>query len=414
MFEIASETSGELAYRGAMHTLSKSKSIGLLIIAEMAGMILWFTTAAILPDMVRETPISEARQAWLSSGVQAGFVVGALFIAVTGIADRFDPRRIFFLSALCAAAANLGLLIAPLGGDVAIGLRVLTGVMLAGVYPIGMKIAFGWGSKDRGFLVGLLVGGLTLGKSLPYLLAFAGGAEWRLAIVATSIIAMLGGVMVLFCGLGPGHVRSVQFDLKAIGLAWTNRKIRGAYLGYLGHMWELFAFWAWIAAAASASYAASLGQHEAESLGKLTAFLAIGLGAPACVVAGIWADRIGKAEVTLMALVLSGSAAILTALSFGGPVWITMVLIVFWGISVIPDSAQFSAIVADHAPAHLSGSLLTLQTALGFTLTIATVQITPIAAAAFGWPIVLASLALGPVAGIIAMLPLRRSRQADQ
>ena len=397
-----------------MLTHSKSFSITILVIAEMAGMILWFSTAAVLPDMTREVAVSEARQAWLSSGVQAGFVIGALFVAITGIADRFDPRLVFFFSALCAAVANLGLLVAPLGGDVAIGLRVFTGAMLAGVYPIGMKIAFGWGSKDRGVLVGLLVGGLTLGKSLPYLLAFAGGASWRITIVATSIIAIFGGLMVLAVGLGPGHVRAVSFDPSSIKLAWMDRKIRGAYLGYLGHMWELFVFWAWIAAASSASYAFSMDQHGAQSLGKLTAFLAIALGAPACVIAGIWADKIGKAEVTLAALVLSGSAAILTALSFGGPVWITFALILVWGIAIIPDSAQFSAIVADNAPPHLSGSLLTLQTALGFTMTIATVQLTPIAATAFGWPTVLAALALGPIAGIVAMLPLRRSRQDAQ
>jgi len=389
---------------------SKNFSITILVIAEMAGMILWFTTAAVLPDMAREGMISEARQAWLSSGVQAGFVVGALFIAITGIADRFDPRRVFFLSALCAAIANLGLLGVPLGGDLAIGLRVFTGAMLAGVYPIGMKIAFGWGTKDRGVLVGLLVGGLTLGKSLPYLLAFAGGANWRIAIAATSAIAAIGGIMVLATGLGPGHAHVVRFDLSSIKLAWTNRNIRNAYLGYLGHMWELFAFWAWIAAASSVSYAHTISQHDAESLGKLTAFLSIALGAPACIIAGIWADRIGKAEVTLAAMAISGVAAILTAVSFGGPVWITLGLILIWGIAIIPDSAQFSAIVADNAPAHLSGSLLTLQTALGFTLTIVTVQLTPIAAAAFGWPIVLAALALGPAAGIIAMLPLRRAR----
>lgn len=370
-------------------------------------MILWFTTAAVLPDMVRESPISEARQAWLSSGVQAGFVVGALFIAITGIADRYDPRRVFCLSALTGAAANLGLLYAPLGGDIAIALRVITGAMLAGVYPIGMKIAFGWGTKDRGLLVGLLVGGLTLGKSLPYLLALVGGTQWRVAVIGTTIIAASGGLLVLATSLGPGHVSASRFDIKSIKLAWTNENIRRAYIGYLGHMWELFAFWAWISAAATVSYAATLNQHDAESLAKLTTFLAIALGAPACVIAGKWADRFGKAEITLLALGLSGLVAILTALTFGGPPWITLVLIIAWGIFVIPDSAQFSAIVADNAPPHLSGSLLTLQTALGFTLTIITVQLTPIVAAKFGWPIVLSALALGPLVGIVTMLPLR-------
>lgn len=386
---------------------TKTFSITLLIIAEMAGMILWFSTAAVLPDMAREVQISSARQAWMSSGVSVGFVVGALFIALMGIADRFDPRRVFFVSATIAAIANLTLLIAPLGGNSAIALRIITGAMLAGVYPIGMKMAFGWGLKDRGLLIGLLVGGLTLGKSLPYLLAFVGGANWRVVIVATSCIALAGGLLVLQTKLGPHHAKASKFDPRSIKLAWTNMLIRRAYLGYLGHMWELFAFWAWIAAAASASYAATLQVPEAQSLGKLTAFLAIALGAPACVIAGKYADNIGRAEITLIAMAMSGCAAILTALTFGGPVWITLTLILFWGISIIPDSAQFSAIVADHAPPEISGSLLTLQTALGFTLTIATVQITPIIAALIGWQWVLAAMALGPIAGIIAMRPLR-------
>jgi len=392
-----------------MHTRSKTVSIAMLILAETAGMILWFSTAAILPDMVRESAISDMRQALLSSGVQAGFVLGALAIATTGLADRLDPRRIFAVSAILAALANLALLIAPLGGDLAIALRVVTGILLAGVYPVGMKIAFGWGTSDRGLLVGLLVGGLTLGKALPYLLAFLGGAEWRLAIVATSAIAACGGILVLTIGLGPLHATAARFNPASIRLAWTNPHIRGAYLGYLGHMWELFAFWAWIATAVSVSYASSLDADQAVSLGKLTAFLAIALGAPACVLAGRLADRFGKAEITIIAMALSGAAALLTALTFGGPVWVTLVLVLIWGITIIPDSAQFSAIVADHAPPELSGSLLTLQTALGFTLTIVTVQVTPMFAALFGWPIVLAALALGPAAGILAMRPLRRN-----
>lgn len=391
-----------------MRIVSKKFSISVLIVAEMAGMILWFTTAAVMPDMARDGSIPAARQALLSTAVQAGFVLGAIVISLSGIADRLDPRRIFALSASIAALANFSLLVVPLGGDVAVGMRLLTGVMLAGVYPVGMKIAFGWGLKDRGLLVGLLVGGLTLGKSLPYFLAFLGGANWRFAIGATSLIALLGGVMVLAVALGPGHANAVKFRASSIRLAWTDVRIRGAFLGYLGHMWELFAFWAWIGAATTASYAYSLGQHDAESLGKLTAFLAIALGAPACVVAGIFADRVGKAEVTLVALGVSGSFAVLTAMSFGGPVWLTLVLAVIWGIAVIPDSAQFSAIVADHAPPELAGSLLTLQTALGFTLTIFTVQLMPIAASHVGWPIMLAVLGLGPIAGILAMLPLRR------
>lgn len=387
---------------------SKRRSISLLVLAEMAGMSLWFTSAAVLPDMVREGAIEPVRQALLSTGVQAGFVVGALTVSILGIADRHDPRRVFALAAFGAALANAILLIAPLGGALAILARFVTGALLAGVYPVGMKIAVGWGTRDRGLLVGLLVGALTLGNGTPYLAAFVGGAEWRHTVVAVSLLACIGAVLVLTLGLGPNHARSPRFEPGAIRLAWTDKTIRGAYLGYFGHMWELFAMWAWVGAAAAASYSASLDAAGAVSLGKLTAFVSIALGGLACVVAGLAADRIGKAEVTIIAMTASGAAALLTAETFGGPVWLTFLLVVIWGIAVIPDSAQFSALVADAAPPHLAGSLMTFQTALGFTLTILTVQATPIVANYLGWPIVLAAMALGPALGIAAMLPLRR------
>jgi MFS family permease len=386
----------------------KTRSITLLVLAEIAVMSLWFASAAVLPDMVREGGISATRQALLSSGVQAGFVIGALFVAIYGIADRFDPRRVFAASAIIAAALNAGLLAAPLGGTIAIAIRVATGALMAGVYPVGMKIAVGWGIRDRGLLVGLLVGALTLGSASPHLAAWFGGADWRMAIAATSVLAGLGGVLAFGIGLGPHHARAPVFRAADIALAWTDRRIRLAYLGYLGHMWELYAMWAWIGVAAAIAYAGRLDAQSATDLAKLTAFFAIALGGLFCVPAGALADRIGKAEVTIIAMAVSGLAALATAASFGGPVWLTLVLILIWGLAVVPDSAQFSAIVADAAPPDRAGSLLTLQTALGFALTVVTVQVTPVIAAAIGWPGVLALLALGPAFGIAAMMRLIR------
>ncbi|WP_022728721.1 MFS transporter [Fodinicurvata sediminis] len=389
-----------------MRTASKWLSLTVLVIAEAVGMNLWFTSAAVLPDMARETTLSADRQALLSSAVQAGFVLGALGLAITGLADRFDPRRVFCLSALAAAAINLVLLLPPLGSDLAVAGRFLTGALLAGVYPVGMKLAVGWGLKDRGLLVGLLVGGLTLGKSLPYLSAYLGGADWRLAILTASLLAALGGLLVLAVGLGPHHATAPRFRPAAISLAWRDSRIRRAYIGYLGHMWELYALWAWVAAAAGASYMSRLDVVAAESLAKLTAFLAIALGGFACVLAGRLADRLGKAEVAMTALAVSAGAALLSALAFGGPIWLNFLLFLVWGLAVIPDSAQFSALVADFAPPHLAGSLLAFQTALGFGLTIVTVQVTPLLASAVGWPVTLALMALGPIIGLVAMRPL--------
>lgn len=381
----------------------KARSLTLLLAAEVAAMSLWFVSAAILPDMLREAPLSAFRQAALSSGVQAGFVIGAFTSAVLGIADRFDPRRVFALAAIAAGLVNACLLLFTPGSTLAIIARVATGALLAGVYPVGMKIAVGWGDKDRGFLVGALVGALTLGSALPHLISLGGGADWRVTVSIASIAAIAAGLLCLGVKIGPLHTRAATFDAKAIAIAWTNRKVRLAIAGYLGHMWELYAMWAWVALACSQSFQATMAQPAAEQLAKLTAFSAIAAGGIACAVAGLAADRIGKANVTIIAMLVSGTAAILTAVTFGGPAWLTMLVVIIWGIAIVPDSAQFSALVADHAPVGMAGSLMTLQTALGFALTIVTVQATPVLASFFGWPPVLALLAIGPAFGVMAM-----------
>ena len=217
----------------------------------------------------------------------------------------------------------------------------------------------------------------------------------------------LAAALVLAARLGPYHRRAAGFSPGAVLEAWRNRRVRLAYLGYLGHMWELYAMWAWAGAIAFASYGATLGAEEAQARATLTAFLAIAAGAPACVAAGIAADRWGKARVAMLAMVVSGVCAVLAALTFGGPVWITFAVLIVWGISIVPDSALFSALVADAAPPESAGSLMTLQTALGFALTFLTVQAAPVVAAAVGWPSVLAMMALGPLAGVVAMVRLR-------
>lgn len=390
--------------------VGKAGSMAILMLAQVLVLSLWFISAATMPGMLAEVAISPARQAALSSGVQIGFVGGALVSAVLGLADRFDPRALFAGCAVLAAAANAALPMLPVGGDLAIALRVLTGLLLAGVYPVGMKLAAGWGLRDRGFLVGLLVGALTLGSSLPHLLAGLGGADWRVTVYLSAGGALIGGVVILAVALGPYHARAQGFSLRAVTLAWTDRRIRRAYGGYLGHMWELYALWAWMPVAAAASFAGRMGEAEAQGLATWVTFAAIGLGAVSAVWAGWVAGRFGKANVALWSLVASLFAGLATAASFGGPWGLTAGLFVLWGIAVIPDSAQFSALVADAAPPELAGSLMTLQTALGFLLTFGTVQLAPVLAAEVGWQAVLAALALGPALGIAAIWALREGR----
>ncbi|GAB5468293.1 MAG: MFS transporter [Rhodospirillales bacterium] len=391
----------------AHYRCGKAGSVLLLIVGQIAVLSLWFVSAAVLPEMLAERPLSPLRQAALSSAVQAGFVLGALASAFLGLADRFDPRRLFAACALLAALANVALLVVTIGGAAAIALRFATGVLLAGVYPVGMKMAVGWGQSDRGLLVGLLVGGVTLGSAAPHLVAALGGSDWRFTVQVTSLAALLGGLSILFVGLGPFHAQSPRLRLGASLLAWRDRRIRLAIAGYLGHMWELYAMWAWIGVAAAASYSATLSSDAAEQLAKWTAFIAIASGGLASGLAGALADRLGKRRIAMVCLAGSGTAALATALSFGGAVWLTFALVVVWGITIIPDSAQFSALVADYAPADQAGSLMTLQTALGFALTIVTVQATPALADLFGWPPILAVLALGPLYGLWAMRRLK-------
>lgn len=386
----------------------KWRSLSLLMLAEIAGMSLWFMSAAILPDLTREFAISDFAQAALSSAVQIGFVVGAVVSALFGLADRFDPRRVFAICAILAALFNSSLLVFEPGGPVTIFARFATGVLLAGVYPVGMKIAVGWGQKDRGLLVGTLVGALTFGSAAPHLLALLGGADWRWSLTVASLASAGGGVLCLFVGLGPFHAKAPRMKIKAIFTAWTNRKIRYAYAGYLGHMWELYAMWAWIGVALAVSFSDHMPQESALSLARLIAFLTIAAGGVASILAGLAADRVGKANIAILAMAVSGSAALASAVSFGGPVWLTVFCVLVWGAAILPDSAQFSALVADYAEPDQAGSLMSFQTALGFALTFFTVQLTPLGAELIGWPGVFALMAIGPALGILGMMRLRR------
>ncbi len=389
------------------HSKGIVRNIVILVIAQVAAMALWFVTAAILSDMTREVALSSGTSAALSSAVQGGFVIGALFSAFAGIADRFPPKWVFAISVWLGAAATAMLLVVPVGSMQAILLRGFTGFCLAGVYPVGMKIAIGWSKKHRGFLVGLLVGGLTLGSAAPHLLTWLGGADWRGTIVIACMLAASAGVLILFTENGPLHATAARFDMRTVSYAWTNRNVRRAYGGYLGHMWELYVMWAWVGLALSISFSQQIDTDSAQDLAKLITFFVIASGAVSCAVAGRIADVIGKAELTIIAMAVSGSSALLFALFFGGPVWLMILIALIWGISIIPDSAQFSALVADYTPAENAGSLMTFQTALGFALTTVTVQMAPVVATMIGWPWLMALLALGPIFGIYSMWGLK-------
>ncbi len=389
----------------------KFRSVLVLVIVQTMVLSLWFVSAAIIADL-KQYEISAFARAALSSSVQAGFVLGALLVAVSGIADKWDPRLVLGVSALAAALSSIALLFVAPGSTSAIGFRFATGLFLAGVYPVGMKIAVGWGVADRGFLVGLLVGGLTIGSASSHLVAYFGGADWRLTIMVASGLAMLGAAMMSLVRLGPHHRAARSFSAQAVRVVWQDRRIQAAYGGYLGHMWELYAMWAWLSVALTASFANQV--DDAGQFAKLVTFIAIAVGGIASAVAGKLADRIGKARLAILAMLLSLISALAFAVCFGGPVLLVSAIAIFWGLVIVPDSAQFSALIADFSPPEQAGSIMTLQTALGFALTAVTVQLAPVVADYCGWPIVMAALALGPLFGIISMRRLWKLEGTNQ
>jgi MFS family permease len=375
------------------------RSVSLLLVAQVLVLSLWFSASAVIPSLAASHDMLPYQLAGLLSATQIGFVIGALVFAITGLPDRMPPQILFATAAILAALLNLVLLVVSPSGVLALASRVLVGFCLAGVYPVGLKIAVGWSEKRRGLITSLLVGALALGSALPYAVALLGGVDWRVTLWATSLLACAGAVAVWFTSVGPFHRQAAQFNPKSILTAWNNRAIRSAFLGYFGHMWEVYAFWAWVGVAVSAA-AVSAGRVDANSFGSLTAFVAISAGALACVPAGLLADRFGKVVVARSAMVLSAGAGLMAALTFDGNLMVFVLVMVFWSAAIVPDSPQFSALVADHAPPDQVGSLMTLQTAIGFLVTCATIQIMPEIVTAFGWPTAFVFLAIGPVFGV--------------
>ena len=289
--------------------MSKVTNLALITIAQVMALALWFSGTAAGPDMARESgTVGPGFLGLLTVAVQVGFVLGTLGSAVLALPDRFDPRRIFALAALMGAVANAAILFIPPGSPSVILARFLTGVALAGVYPVGMKLAVGWADRgDTGWVVGLLVGGLTLGSALPHLFNVLGGVSWRITLAAASLGALLAALLVGMLRLGPRHASTPAFRASNALELWRNRGTRLATLGYLGHMWELYAMWAWVGAYLAASFATWRGlPGPSPGEASLATFVVVGVGAPACVVAGRLADRHGRARVTIAAMMVSG------------------------------------------------------------------------------------------------------------
>ena len=395
--------------------MEKRANLLLITFAEILALALWFSGTAAGPGLLAEATAPVAGfQPWLTSAVQAGFVLGTFGSAILALPDRFDPRRVFSASALFGAAANAIILVLPPGSLADLACRFATGIALAGIYPVGMKLAVGWSSRhDTGLVVGLLVGGLTLGSALPHLVNALGGLGWRPTIAAASLSAVAAAILILRASLGPLHTTAPRFRPSQALLLLRDRGTRLATLGYLGHMWELYAMWAWIGAYLGASFAArDAASQPAPGLASLATFAVIGAGAIGSVGAGLLADRIGRVRVTCAAMLISAVCCLLAGPLFGAPASVTIALGLIWGVAVVADSAQFSACIVELAPPGLTGTLLTVQVCLGFSLTLIAIQLMPWFITLAGWSGAFAILALGPLFGIWAMLTLQRSPDA--
>ena len=386
--------------------------LALVSLAELLGMSLWFAASAAAPQLTVRWALTASEVGGLATAVQLGFVLGTAVSALFNLADIVPARWLFALSAVLGAGANALLLTAPDYRWALVG-RAATGFFLAGVYPPAMKMAATWFVARRGLAVGMVVGALTIGKATPYLWHAMPGLSFAVPIVAASCSAVLGAVLILlwWCD-GPHAFPARPFSWGLVSEVVREPNWRRSMGGYLGHMAELYSYWTWIPAFLAASAVVSSGDPSAGSapwVGVL-AFATIAIGGIGCVWGGLVADRIGRAQLAIFAMAISGTCALLIGLTFGRTPWLVGALALVWGFFVIADSAQFSVLVTESVPAHAVGTALTVQVCLGFLLTTLTIHVVPPIVARAGWAGAFALLALGPVLGIIALRSLIRQR----
>jgi MFS family permease len=387
--------------------------LGILTLAVILSMTTWFSATAILPELTADWQLEAAQKTWMTNGVQLGFVVGALGLSLVNLPDIAPLRLLMAGAAALAAIANAGLLLAP-NPAWGIACRMLTGLALAGVYPPALKLVATWFQRGRGLAMGCLIGGLTLGSAFPHLLrAVLGGFDWHGVVVAASLSTAAGALLfLLFATDGPYPFSRAVFDPRQLGRVVRNRGVALANLGYFGHMWELYAMWGWFLAFASATVAAAPAWAPADV--SALVFAVIGIGAFGAVLGGLVADRLGRTATTALMMTLSGLCAVLIGFTVEGPFALFLVVALAWGATVIADSAQFSAMTTEVGEPSLVGTALAFQLGVGFALTMVSLWLVPVVAAAIGWRFTFLVLVPGPLVGTIAMLALRRLPEAER
>jgi len=385
------------------------RALALLAITLVLSMSTWFSASAVIPQLRREWVLSDSAAAWLTIAVQLGFVCGALVSSLLNLSDIIPPRHVILGGSIGAATVNVLLDVAG-GGTLGIPLRFATGFFLAGVYPPAFKLMSTWFRRGRGIALGILVGAISVGSAVPHLVNGLGGVDWRLVIYATSALTLVGGLITEFVVKeGPFPFPRATFDVRQTGRVFANRGVRLASFGYFGHMWELFAMWAWFVVFFSDELAA---RGSSASSAAYATFVVISIGALGSCLSGILAERWGRTRTTALLMGISGSCCLLVGSFFGGPAWLVLMVSLVWGFTIVADSAQFSTMVTELADQAYVGTALTLQLAVGFALTVATIWLIPLLENAFGWKWAFAFLAPGPALGALAMLRLKTLPEA--
>jgi MFS family permease len=375
------------------------RALFLLSVSVMLAMSTWFSATVVIPQLTEAWDLTDSGKSLLTIMVQLGFVAGALATSITSLPDLVPSRVLIAIGSCTAAGANI-LLLAANGLALGLGCRFLTGAALALVYPPAIRLMSTWFVKRRGAALGIIVGALTIGSALPHLVNAVVDLDWQTVIVATSALTVAGGAIGSIVHEGPfGFERAVFAPRRAIAML-RNRELMLTTLGYFGHMWELYAMWAWIAVFMRFQVAERGGSATTAAL---IAFAIIAVGAPGCYVAGRLADRVGRARTTIVMMSVSGACAAGIGLLVGQPTWLVAAVGLLWGVAVISDSAQFSALVTEFAERRYVGTALALQLALGFTLTVVTIWLVPLMVEAVGWRWAFLVLVPGPLIGIAAM-----------
>jgi MFS transporter, DHA1 family, inner membrane transport protein len=377
-----------------------------IVLAQLLGTSPWFAVNAVMPELQRSFGWGGTAVGTLSAALQLGFIAGTLLFALLTVADRFPARKVFALCALAAALCTVAAALSAAHFGALLAWRVLTGFFLAGIYPVGMKLASMWFPQGLGAALGWLVGALVLGSASPHLLRALGAAwPWQAVFVAVALAALLAGALVLLAVPQPRPAASARpappLRLAALASVWRERRVRASVLGYFGHMWELYTLWVLmplILATRLADAAAVSGW----------AFVALAAGAVGCIGGGMVARRLGSAPVATVQLAISGACCLAAPWLLAAPLPLFLGWLVLWGLTVAGDSPQFSALTAANAPREAVGSVLTLTNCIGFAISAISIEL--FVRAASSWPLagLLPALAIGPALGLLAMRPLLR------